>query len=1326
MVRWRERTAPGAELINLYGPTETTLAKCWYRVPQRLPFDQMPVGQPLPECEVRVVDDAGHPVAPGEPGEVVIRTPWRTRGYLSGPSPFRSDGFGDESVYFTGDRGRFLRDGNLALLGRIDDQVKIRGVRVEPAGVAAVLAGHPQVTACAVLARACEPHPRLTAYVVGSAERATLRRYLAERLADAQVPTEFHFVPELPTTANGKLDRSRLADLLANRVADSAQLGERPGTVSERRISAIYVDLLGLPLDRPLSVQDDFFDLGGDSLQALAVISRINQAIDEEGWGGRLDVGDLFEAPDIRGLAERLDALRGGIATAANAPLQAADRADDLPLSPAQERILFQCQLEGEDATSYNVPVAIELHGRFDLSVLEAALNTVEAGHESLRTSFPAKGDRVVQVVHAPTARALRFTDLSALGADDQAAELRRLAQHQASQPFRLDRDRPLRMLLVKLAHDRHVLLLTVHHLAFDGWSRWLLRQELGEHYTALSQGLPTAASAPVQYADYAAWRRQAVPRPESLDYWHRQLCGAPQLDLPTDFARTAIDSSHGAQVVRELPAALLVQLEALATRERATLYMVLLTGFKLVLSRWTGADDLTVGSPVANRPRPELERLIGCFIEMLPIRSDLSGARSGVEALQRLRSAVVGGFAHADVGFEKIVEHVAPLRRAGHHPLFDVMFNFVNVPQGAADPPGLALRFVECCEPEAKFDLSVYAHRKGDGLQLRLVYKSALFSSESMMCLLDALVETLGRLAAEPSQALARLCIDMDAPPAAAGVAVASGAAATASASGVVAPRNDAERRIVAVFCELLGRDEVSVHDNFFALGGHSLLAMQVLSRLRRQFDAALPLRLMFSSQTAAELALEIDRMLAEAAPPSAPHDATATPLTLSQQRLLRFMHDNPCSVHYNVPRKLRLRGPVDAERLEQAINEVVQRHDVLSTGYRIADGAGVPITGATGRIALQRIDLTAEADPEAAATRCVAEEVALPFDLDNGPLLRTLLLRLAPQEHILLVSVHHVTADCWSMGMPFGGADGSTGAWMAGVFFRQLWSVYLGTDALAEDPAHPRRFEDAARRQNAWLSGPEAARQLTYWQALLADRPHALEVAPDLPRPPVWDFRGERLSFDIEPHIAASLRSFARACSTTPFVVLQAAFAVLLHELTGEHDLVTGTTAANRSLWEADDTVGFFSNNLLLRTNLTGDPHFEEIVRRSHAQAFSAFAHQELPFERILEALGMVPEADRHPLFQIRFLLHLPTDQPFRHDDLTMTPEVTGREVAKYDLTLLLADTGAGFTGWLEYATSLYRRDTALRMLQRYRSLLPALIAAPGRRLSDVLAEC
>jgi hypothetical protein len=306
--------------------------------------------------------------------------------------------------------------------------------------------------------------------------------------------------------------------------------------------------------------------------------------------------------------------------------------------------------------------------------------------------------------------------------------------------------------------------------------------------------------------------------------------------------------------------------------------------------------------------------------------------------------------------------------------------------------------------------------------------------------------------------------------------------------------------------------------------------------------------------------------------------------------------------------------------------------------------------------------------------------------------------------------------------MGMPFGPFDTSSRTWMAGIFFRQLWRSYRALLAGGEAtlPHLPYQFEDLARRQNAWLAGEEAARQLAYWKSLLADLPKALEIPPDFTRPPAWDFRGERLRLRIDPDVAAALRALGLEHGTTLFVVLQAAFSTLLHDQTGAVDLVTGTTTSNRARWDAEDHVGFFSNNLPLRTDLAGDPSFHEIIRRSHAAVFAALSHQELPFERVLEELQIDPAADRHPLFQIRFLLHLPVDEPFEADDLCMLPVPIGREVAKYDLTLLLADSGVALEGWLEYATSLYRRATAEKMLDRYRLLLAAVVSSPDLPLS------
>lgn len=1322
VLRWRSRLGAGAEIVNLYGPTETTLAKCWYRMPEQLPASPIPVGTPLPECEILLLDEAGNPATPGEAGEVAIRTPWRSLGYLHGDTPFRPGPAGDDAedrLYPTGDRGRWLADGNLALLGRIDDQVKIRGVRVEPDGVAAVLAQHPAVAACAVLALPGNPQPRLTAFVVGAVERTELRRHLGERLADAMIPTEFVFLAELPCTANGKLDRARLIGLAAAPTAELAgdPPSDPPHGASERRIAAIYRELLGLPPGRPLSATDDFFDLGGDSLRALAVISRINQGRD-----GQLDVGDLFEAPDIRGLARRLDALLGTVPASTAVPLRPVPRRDRMPLSPAQERIWFQCQLEGEQATAYNFPVAIEIHGPLDVSVMNRAVQALFHRHETLRTTFPSHDGGAWQTIGPEQPVPLPYVDLGHLPPDARAEAMRRHAHEQAEQPFRIDRDRPLRTLLIRQDDVRHLLLLTAHHLVFDGWSRWRLIRELGEHYSTLARGGEVPPPATLQYADYAAWCRLQSPRPDSLDYWRRHLADAAPVELPCDFPRPALPAFRGARVGRQLPPEFLAALESLATSERATLYMLLLTGFTLVLSRWSGGLDLTVGSPVANRPHPELEALIGCFIETLPIRADLSGRPSCLEVLRRVRAGVIEAFMHADVPFERIVAEVAPPRRPGRHPLFDVMFNLVNVPRDTADPDGLAFSFAEWTVPEAKFDLALYARKKQGGLELSLVYKTALFRAERMERLLDAVVAVLRQIVNNPKRAVGALRIELDPP--SAGMARLldlpdPAEPEVAPAPAPVAPRDADEEKVAAVYRELLGRETVSIHDNFFALGGHSLLAAQAVSRLRRQFQAEIPLHLLFTCQTVAELTAAIRRVVSEREGESGPGE----PLTLGQRRLLNFMAANPCSAHYNVPRKVLLRGPIEPDLLEQAIRRVASRHAVLSTGYRMGPGAGHPVSLAEAPIPFARVDVSATPDPAAAAEQLIAEEIARPFSLDAGPLLRATLIRTGEQEHILLVSVHHVSADCWSMGMPFGPADGTAGAWMAGVFFRQLWDGYRDLRAGRETlpPVRPHRFDDVARRQNAWLAGAEATRQLDYWRSLLADRPQALEIPPDLPRPPVWDFRGERLRLAIAPEVADALRTLARRHGTTLFVVLQAAFAALLRDLTGADDLITGTTASNRARWDADDLIGFFSNNLLLRTNLAGDPDFHELIRRSHTAAFAALAHQELPFERIMEGLGIESPADRHPLFQLRFLLHLPADRPFVDGDLSMLPMATGREVAKYDLTLLLADGGDTLEGWLEYATSLYLRATAEAILDRYRALLASLAAHPERPLSN-----
>jgi hypothetical protein len=449
----------------------------------------------------------------------------------------------------------------------------------------------------------------------------------------------------------------------------------------------------------------------------------------------------------------------------------------------------------------------------------------------------------------------------------------------------------------------------------------------------------------------------------------------------------------------------------------------------------------------------------------------------------------------------------------------------------------------------------------------------------------------------------------------------------------------------------------------------------------------------------------------------------AAAGELSPGQLRLWRFQRARPDSAHYNVPRAVRLEGPLDVGLLEESIRRVVSRHAILTTVYSERGGRPLPIERGSGETKLPVVDLRQVADPRNALGGLLADEIGEPFDLETGPVLRATLARVADDEHVLLVSAHHIAADCWSMGMPLDDADKPGGRWLAGVFFRELWSLYHAFASGRPSPLgeRARRFAEVAARQSEWLAGEEAREQLAHWRRALAGAT-PLEVPTDFPRPSEWDFAGARPPVSIDPALTRSLRDLAGRCGATLFTTLLAAFELLLHRATGREDVVVGTTAANRFYWDAEDLIGFFSNDLVLRSSLAGDPTFKELVGRVRETAFSAYARQELPFERVLDALAVAPEPSRHPLFQVRFVLHEPRDRAFSRSGLRLSPVATGREVAKYDLTLLLADDGEALSGWLEYATSLYSPATIDRMIREFGELVRAAVAEPGRRISRI----
>jgi amino acid adenylation domain-containing protein/FkbM family methyltransferase len=718
-------------LLHVYGPTECTTFSSWHPV-AAVGDDAptVPIGRAVARASLRVLDASLRPVPVGMPGELYVGGEGVARGYLGRPDltagRFLPDALAagpGARMYRTGDRVRWTADGALEHLGRLDQQVKIRGFRIEPGEVEAALRRHRGVRDCAVLARGEGGDRRLVAYVVGEAGADALRRHLRRVLPEHMVPAALVPVEALPLTANGKLDRTALP-APEHGAAEDAYVA--PRTPLEAELAAIWAEVLRLDT---VGVEASFFDLGGHSLLATRVVSRVRESL-----GVEVPLRALFEGPSVAGLAARVEELRRDPRPRLP-PVARVERVGGLPLSFAQERLWFLHRMEPESAF-YNVPAALRLSGALDARALGAALGGIVDRHESLRTTFREEAGSPVQEIAAFAGFPLPAADLSRLPAARREAEARRLASEAARRPFDLERGPLFRAALLRLGAEDHLLLLAMHHVVSDGWSMGILFRELSALYGAFREGLESPlAELPVQYADYAVWQRgrlagEAMDR--HLDWWRERLAGAPVLlELPTDRPRPAVQSYRGSHERIELPAALAERLEALARREGATLFMVLLGAFQVLLGRYAGADDVVVGSPVAGRTRGEVEPLIGFFANTLALRADLSGDPTFREALRRVREATLGAYEHQEVPFERLVAELRPERSLSHSPLFQAMFTLLDAgpPAGL---PGLRTASLDGDPDTAKFDLVLALGRGAGGLRGVLSYGTALWERET------------------------------------------------------------------------------------------------------------------------------------------------------------------------------------------------------------------------------------------------------------------------------------------------------------------------------------------------------------------------------------------------------------------------------------------------------------------------------------------------------------------------------------------------------------------------------------------------------------------
>nr|WP_274535867.1 non-ribosomal peptide synthetase [Streptomyces sp. CB02923] len=755
---------PDTRVFNVYGPTEVTMSATYHamRAPQRI-AGTVPIGRPMDNMRVYVLDSALRPVAPSVTGELYVGGTGPARGYLNRPGltaeRFVADPFGAPGarMYRTGDLVRWTPEGRLEYAGRADSQVKMRGFRIELGEIETVLDAHPAVAQATVSLREITPgDARLVAHLVPVSREAfdstALRRHLRDRLPAYMVPSAIVALDTMPLTPNGKVDRKALPA-----PDPRSELGGRgPRSPKEEILCELYADVLRVPR---VGIDDSFFVLGGHSLMATRLISRIRTALNVE-----LPIGALFEAPTVAALVQRIDS-----ATAqARPPVKPAVRPEAVPLSYAQRRLWFLHRLEGPSPT-YNIPLALRFSGKLDHEALRAAIGDLVARHESLRTVFPRRARAAQQIILPPDSGRDLLTVVETTPGD-LAADLHEAATHS----FDITTEHPLRATLFPLGPDEHVLLLLLHHIAGDGWSMAPLSRDLAAAYDARGAGEdPQWSPLPVQYADHTLWQQDFLGDPadpdstynRQLDFWRAQLAGLPaEIPLPLDRPRPEVTTYRGDMFPLHLPAGLHQGLHALAGDTGTSLYMVVQAGLSALLTHLGAGTDIPVGSPIAGRTDQALDDLVGFFVNTLVLRTDTSGDPAFRDLLARVRDTDLAAWAHQDLPFEQLVEALNPARSTSRHPLFQTLLTLDNAPERHFTLGGNHARPEPVDLHVAHFDLSIglteqrTAQGTPEGLTGFVEYNTDLFERETVEGMAASLITLLTAAVATPDAPLSEL----------------------------------------------------------------------------------------------------------------------------------------------------------------------------------------------------------------------------------------------------------------------------------------------------------------------------------------------------------------------------------------------------------------------------------------------------------------------------------------------------------------------------------------------------------------------------------------
>jgi amino acid adenylation domain-containing protein len=764
---WYNSPITGVRLINAYGPTEATITAITFTVPQDITaietYTNIPIGRPLPNRKVYILDPQKNLVPIGVAGELYIGGEGLAEGYLNRPEltnqKFILHPLENIKLYKTGDLAHYLADGNIQFLGRIDNQVKIRGFRIELGEIETLLNQHPELKEAKVIAKEYIPgEKRVVAYIIPHAKEEIvnkIRDYLKQKLPNYMVPSAFVTLESFPLTLNGKIDYHVLP---APDFSASQSNYIAPITPTQKILANLWSQVLKV---ENIGIDDNFFELGGHSLLATLLISRIRQTFHQ-----KIPLSLLFEYPTISQLS-----LAIGITDQTHnsllPPIEPRQQQENLPLSFAQQRLWFFAQLE-PNSTAYNMPFKLRLQGKLNITALEKSIAKIIQRHEILRTNFISKNGQPSQVINKNIDFQLSIIDLQFVPDEQREIECEKIAKIEAETPVNLANDVLFRVKLLRLKAESHLLLFNIHHIIFDGWSDNILQRELAALYQAFSTGNSSQLPSPsIQYADFTLYQHYWFTN-EFLDsqfvYWKQQLGGIlPVLELPTDSPHPQVQTYQGASHTLLLSSELTANIKFLCQKEGVTLFMTLLAAFKVLLSRYSGQEDIIVGTPIAGRDRTEIENLIGFFVNTVALRSNLSGNPSFRELLNRIRKVTLDAYTHQDLPFQKLVEELKLAKNVSHNPVFQVWFNMITLGQDSLKLNDLTVEAIPILETTSKFDLSLYVGEENNQIQLRFVYNTVLFNVDTIQWMGTHFQKLLEGISTHPEKTISSFSILTD-----------------------------------------------------------------------------------------------------------------------------------------------------------------------------------------------------------------------------------------------------------------------------------------------------------------------------------------------------------------------------------------------------------------------------------------------------------------------------------------------------------------------------------------------------------------------------------